>query len=70
MNVLEAASHLGITPQQLFQNAYQRYGLMYGLGPPDITFPRWEKYRYVPAYVFRYCKDAARRTSAEQPLLI
>lgn len=70
MKVQEAAKHAGVSGLQLFKDAYARYGLIYSIGGPDVSYRSWELHGAVPAYVTRYIKDVARQPKCPQPSLL
>ena len=57
MTVKEICDTLGLSTQEFFQNAYQRHGLKYSIGPPEVTHPRYEKTGFVPHYVAMYRRE-------------
>lgn len=60
MTVKEVADAFGLTTKQFFRNAYDRYGLLYSIGSPEVTHARYERYGVIPIYVARYQKDMER----------
>lgn len=60
MTVKETAQQFGLSTEQFFQNAYERYGLLYSIGGPKETHARYERYGVIPIYVARYQKDMER----------
>lgn len=57
MTVKEVADAFGISTEKLFQDGYDRYGLLYSIGPPQVTHARYLKVGAVPIYAVRHAKD-------------
>lgn len=57
MNVEQACERLKISPAELFRKAYQRHGLMFSVGGPNETYPRWQQHGTIPVYVARFLND-------------
>lgn len=64
MTVKEIADALGITTEQFFQNAYERYGLLYSIGGPKETHARYVRFGCIPIYVARYAREREKALSA------
>lgn len=64
MTVKELSDALGISTEQFFKNAYERYGLLYSIGGPKETHARYMRFGFIPIYVARYAKDKERFLTA------
>lgn len=65
MTVQEACERLGITSEQLFEQAYKRYGLLYSIGGPKETHAQWKRFGVIPIYVARFIKFAPEKKIGE-----
>ena len=70
MDVKQACEHAGVSSEQLFQDAYARYGLIYSIGNAETTHKSWKLHGAVPPFVVRFIKDVARQPKCPQPLLL
>jgi len=50
----EFAEQFGMTTQQLFQKAHERFGLVFGTAGPLADHAWWRKWGTVPIYVKKY----------------
>lgn len=66
MTVKELAEAYGLSTQQIFQNGYDRYGLLYSIGGPQVTHARYEEFGYVPIYVARIVRDMERMLTEQR----
>jgi len=57
MTIKEVADAFGLTTRQFFQNAYDRYGILYSIGGPEETHQRYERTGVIPIYAARYRND-------------
>lgn len=60
MTIKELADAFGMTTEQIFKNAHDRFGLLYSIGGPQITHARYQQFGYIPIYVARYAKEMER----------
>lgn len=60
MTAKEHADRLGISTLELFKIAYARHGLVYSIGGPQETHPRYLQAGVIPIYVARYVREMER----------
>lgn len=60
VSVKEICNALGITSEQLFKCAFDRFGLLYSIGGPEETHARYKRFGVIPIYVARYIRERER----------
>jgi len=64
LNIEEAAAKLGVSTDELFEQSFKMFGLMFGTGGAQADHAWWKKWGTVPIYVTKFVKRAERRENA------
>jgi len=60
----EMAAKLGVSLDELFEQAHAKYGIMQATGGCASDLSWYRKWKSAPIYVQRFCREAERRANA------